>query len=90
MSVKVQERNSWLFPVMVFAAAGMVAFGCIGIVAISAELSRDSAANKAFLPSQEVPAVTAQPGTNEPAPVPGEAKLTTATVTPGLKPPRTE
>ena len=90
MSVKVQERNSWLFPVMVFAAAGMVAFGCIGIVAISAELSRDSAANKTFASSQEMPAAAAQTGAINPPPAPGEAKLTTATVTPGLKPPKTE
>lgn len=89
MSVKVQERNSWLFPVMVFAAAGMVAFGCIGIVAISAALSRDSAANKAFVSAQESP-VMAQPDAAQPSPAAGEAKLTSATVTPGLKPPKTE
>lgn len=84
-----QERNSWLFPVMVVAAAGMVAFGCIGIVAISAELSRGTTADN-WVSSEEVPALDAQPGIPPASTDPGKAKLTTATVTPGLKAPKAE
>jgi hypothetical protein len=33
-----QRRQGWLFPMMVVAAAAMIAFGCIGIAAITGRL----------------------------------------------------
>ncbi len=33
-----QRRQGWLFPMMVVAAAAVIAFGCIGIAAITGRL----------------------------------------------------
>jgi hypothetical protein len=33
-----QRRQGWLFPMMVVAAAAMIAFGCIGIAGITGRL----------------------------------------------------
>jgi len=33
-----QRRQGWLFPMMVVAAASMIAFGCLGIAAITGRL----------------------------------------------------
>jgi hypothetical protein len=35
---RVELRSSWLFPMMVVAAASVIAFGCIGIAAITGHL----------------------------------------------------
>ena len=38
MRVRPRQQGSWLFPVMVVAAASVVAFGCLGLAIVTGHL----------------------------------------------------
>jgi hypothetical protein len=64
-----QRRQGWLFPMMVVAAASMIAFGCIGIAGITGHLPLAPPADKVIAgpPSQPSTLVTADAQTHGPA-----------------------
>lgn len=82
-----QRQQGWLFPIMVVAAGSMIAFGCVGIAAITGHLQRPPSAPAQFDEAvhQSGPLVTAnahalQPGLDTDAPA--SAATTHSTPTP--------
>lgn len=80
--------NHWLFPIMVAAAAGVVAFGCVGILAITAELSRNNTASDASRADRPLLADTGATDANVGSP--SKVKSHGRSSQPGLKPPTSE
>lgn len=57
MRVRPQQHGSWLFPVMVVAAASVVAFGALGLAVVTGHLRGK--------PATEPALVTAEAGTSK-------------------------